>query len=361
MAMDETRVARIPRPDNEAERLAALAGYGLKDSGNDADFTLLAEVAAELCGAPYAFISLVDADRVWSKAHVGTPGPFDSPRDANFCAWTILQDKDLHIPDVKLDPRTAGMPSDPGVPAFRMYSGANLITSDGMRIGTLCVLDTKVRTLSAHQRNLLMRLARQVMALMELRQRDRELALALAAMQRLASEDGLTGLMNRRALLEALQREVERCKRRGSALSVVMMDLDHFKDVNDRHGHAMGDAVLRGVSTTLRSGIRAVDIAGRYGGEEMCLVLPDTDAAGAATVAESLRAAIAAQPYEDGQQSVNVTASFGVASFAKDGYDNVDKLLRAADEALYRAKTTGRNRVVSASVAAKPGGTQAAQ
>jgi diguanylate cyclase (GGDEF)-like protein len=345
--MEETRLARIPRPDNEAERLAALASYGLKDGGNEADFSLLAEVAAELCGAPYAFISLVDADRVWSKASVGTPA-FDTPRDANYCAWTILQDQDLHIPDIKLDPRTAAMPADPGVPAFRMYSGANLITSDGMRIGTICVLDTKARSLSAHQRSLLVRLARQVMALMELRQRDRELALALTAMQRLASEDGLTGLMNRRALLEALQREVERCKRLGSALSVVMIDLDHFKDVNDRHGHAMGDAVLRGVAGTLRSGIRAVDIAGRYGGEEMCLVLPDTDAAGAATVAETLRAAIAAQPYEDGQQSVNITASFGVSTFAKDGYDSVDKLLRAADAALYRAKTTGRNRVVAA-------------
>lgn len=345
--MEQTQLARIPRPDNEAERVAALASYGQLDTATDADFDLLAEVAAELCGAPYAFVSLVDADRVWSKARIGTDVQ-QMPRDANYCAWTILEDQDLHIPDLKLDARTALMPTTAGLPGFRMYSGANLITSDGMRIGTLCVLDTEARVLTPRQRHLLVRLARQVMALMELRQRDRELALAFTAMQRLASEDGLTGLMNRRALIEALHREVERSRRLGSALSVVMIDLDHFKDVNDRYGHAMGDAVLRGVSATLRSGIRAMDLAGRYGGEELCLVLPDTDAVGAATVAESLRAAIAAQPYEDAQQSVNVTASFGVAAFHKENRDSAELLLRAADAALYRAKTGGRNRVAAA-------------
>lgn len=342
--MAETPLAHIPRPADEADRVAALASYEQLDSAREADFNLLAEIAAELCGAPYAFISLVDADRVWHKAAVGAD-PIETPRNANYCAWTVLEDLDLHIPDLQQDPRTSGMPAIQGAPAFRMYSGANLITSDGMRIGTLCVLDTQVRSLTPRQQDLLRRLARQVMALMELRQRDRELALALTAMQRLASEDGLTGLMNRRALIEALQREVERCRRKASALSVVMIDLDHFKDVNDRHGHAMGDAVLRGVASTLRSGIRAVDIAGRYGGEELCLVLPDTDAAGAATVAETLRAAVAAQPYEDGGHSVSITASFGVATFDKEGRNSADLLLRAADEALYAAKTGGRNRV----------------
>ncbi|HSV54587.1 MAG TPA: sensor domain-containing diguanylate cyclase [Burkholderiaceae bacterium] len=347
MMLTETRPSPIPRPANEADRLAALAGYGLLDTAADADFDLLAEVAAELCGAPYAFVSLVDADRVWHKASFGAKVK-QVPRDDDYCSWTVLEDRLLHIPDLAQDARTRALSHTVGPPGFRMYSGANLITSDGYRVGALCVLDTKPRTLGAHQLELLVRLARQVVALMELRQRDRELALALSAMQRLASEDGLTGLMNRRALIEALQREVERSRRMGSDLSVVMIDLDHFKAINDRHGHAMGDAVLRGVGSTLRSGIRAVDIAGRYGGEELCLVLPETHAAGAVTVAESLRVAIAAQPYEDVLHSVNVTASFGVAAFSKDGRNSAEQLLRAADEALYRAKTGGRNRVVAA-------------
>lgn len=342
---DAAHGALIPRPANEADRLAALASYRILDTSAEDDFDLLTEVAAELCGAPYAFISLVDAERVWYKSQSGAKTG-QSARDQAPCSWSILDDEGLHIPDLRADERTAHLA--PVAAGLRMYSSANLVTSDGMRIGTLCVLDTKPRELSARQRRLLVRLAHQVMALLELRQRDRELALALAAMQRLASEDGLTGLMNRRALVDALQREVERCRRLGSALSVVMIDLDHFKDVNDRFGHAMGDAVLRGVAGTLRAGIRAVDIAGRYGGEELCLVLPDTSAEGAVTVAETLRAAIAAQPYEEGGQSVSVTASFGVAAFDKARHASAEQLLKSADGALYGAKTSGRNKVVRA-------------
>lgn len=340
---------RIPRPDNDSERVAALAGYNLLDSAEDEDFDLLAEVAAELCGAPFAFVSLVDADRVWHKAAAGAGReqlPGEEPRDESYCSWTVLQDGVLEIPDLRADPRTAQMAATLHPVGLRMYAGASLMTADGFRVGTLCVLDTRPRSLTARQQVLLVRLARQVVALMELRQRDRELGSALAAMQRLASEDGLTGLMNRRALIEALHREVERCRRYGSPLSVVMLDIDHFKDVNDRHGHAMGDAVLRGVAATVREGLRAVDLAGRYGGEEFCLVLPDTDAAGAQTVTEGLRAAIAARPYEDTERSVLVTASFGIAVFSKEHPLQPDELLRAADAALYIAKTSGRNRVV---------------
>lgn len=346
--MTDTTVSagRGVRPANEEERLAALAGYGLLDTAADEDFDLLAEVAAELCAAPVAFISLVDARRVWHKAAVGSTA-LQSPREDSYCSLTVQYPEGLHIPDLAQDPRTAAMALTRGEGGFRMYAGANLVTSDGHRVGTLCVLDTRVRQLTPHQLGLLGRLARQVMALMELRQRDRDLAQALAAMQRLASEDGLTGLMNRRALLEALQREVERTRRLGSTLAVVMLDIDHFKHVNDEHGHAMGDAVLRGVAARLRSGIRAVDLAGRYGGEELCLVLPDTDLAGATTVAESLRAAIAGEPYEDAGQRVQVTASFGVAANTGGRPLPVDELLRRADTALYEAKTAGRNRVAA--------------
>lgn len=335
----------VPRPANESDRLAALASYRILDTPADDAFDLLTEVAAELCGTPYAFISLVDADRVWYKSETGVKIG-ELPREQTPCAWSILEDEGLHIADLREDQRTAHLAPVAGPTGLRMYGGANLVTSDGLRIGTLCVLDTQPRQLTARQRRLLVRLAHQVMALLELRQRDRELALALAAMQRLASEDGLTGLMNRRALMDALQREVERSRRLGSPLSVVMIDLDHFKLVNDRFGHAMGDAVLRGVAGTLRAGIRAVDIAGRYGGEELCLVLPDTGAEGAVTLAETLRAAIAAQPYEEGAQSASVTASFGVAAFDKARHGSAEQLLKSADGALYGAKTSGRNKVM---------------
>ena len=226
-----------------------------------------------------------------------------------------------------------------------MYCGANLIGANGRRIGTLCVLDTQPRQLSSTQQHVLKRLARLVVALMELRLRDQALKSALGAMHKLASEDVLTGLMNRRALIEGLHLEVDRSQRFNSELSVLMIDLDHFKKINDQHGHAMGDTVLRGVGRSLRAGIRSIDFAGRYGGEELCVVLPGTNLLGAVKVAESLRRAIAAAQHKDGSFTINVTASIGVAATSHQSM-SADALLRCADASLYLAKQSGRNQVI---------------
>ncbi len=339
----------IPRPADEAARLATLRRYQVLDSGSEPEFDLLAELAAQACDAPYAFISLVDAERVWYKAGHGRP-PAERARDEDYCAWTVLEDELLHVPDLQRDPRTATMALTHQPPGYRMYCGANLVAADGRRLGALCVLDTRSRQLSDEQQQRLKRLARLVVALMELRLRDRELKHALGTLQQLASEDALTGLLNRRALMEALQREVQRSQRFKSDLAVLMIDLDHFKQVNDRHGHAMGDAVLRGVGRALRAGLRAIDIAGRYGGEELCVLLPGTDLAGALKAADSLRRAIAAAQYRDGAQLVRVTASIGVAATPQAPAD-AEALLRCADASLYLAKQAGRDQVMP-----RPGG-----
>lgn len=158
--------------------------------------------------------------------------------------------------------------------------------------------------------------------------------------------DGLTGLSNRRASEDALHRELQRAARFGDDLAFVLADLDNFKAVNDRHGHPVGDLVLREFAQRLRDTVREIDTAGRWGGEEFCLVLPGTDAAGGAHVAERARRALEETPIElpDGS-SLQVTASFGVAAFPE--YAGEDALLAAADAALYEAKRAGKNRVVT--------------
>jgi diguanylate cyclase (GGDEF)-like protein len=344
--MDSPIHSHIPRPDDEAQRLEALHRYGLLDSDADADFDLLTEVAAALCGTPYAFISLVDAERVWYKSSFGKRAK-QSKRDDDYCSWAVLEDEMLSIPDLAQDARTASISMTVGAPSYRMYNGANLITPDGMRIGTLCVLDTKPGVLAESSKQLLMRLARQVVALMELRRRDRELEAALAEMQRLATEDGLTGLLNRRAWLEKLEEEIERGRRFGTSLGLILFDLDHFKQINDNRGHAMGDAVLRGVGDLMRTRLRVIDSAGRYGGEEFCVLLPGSDMAGALTVAESLRAAIEAHRFELDGSAVSATASFGVISTGSTAMTS-GSLLKWVDAAMYEAKHAGRNRVQAA-------------
>jgi diguanylate cyclase (GGDEF)-like protein len=231
---------------------------------------------------------------------------------------------------------------------YGMYSGAVLVTPEGHKIGTLCVLDTKPKNLSEKQLSLLLGLSKQVVSLIELRKRTRELGIAMLDLHKIASEDVLTGLATRRALLDRLRVEVERSRRFPTHLTVVMLDLDHFKKINDSFDHAMGDAVLRNIGALIRSRVRNVDIAGRYGGEEFCLVLPGTDLNGGLTFAESLRAAIGEVLIEDAGRQVKVTASLGVSSAASGLAIAGEELIRAADTALYNAKNKGRNQVVAA-------------
>lgn len=160
--------------------------------------------------------------------------------------------------------------------------------------------------------------------------------------------DPLTGLFNRRYLEEALNHELSRCTRRVQPLSVLMLDVDHFKQFNDLHGHSGGDRVLAAIGELLLAQTRGEDICCRYGGEELTIILPEVDLATASAMAEKLRAGIdGLQVMADGVSLPKITASFGVATFPGHA-GNAAQLLRKADEALYRAKQAGRNQVVSA-------------
>jgi diguanylate cyclase (GGDEF)-like protein len=176
---------------------------------------------------------------------------------------------------------------------------------------------------------------------------EQELRRANERLERLASTDELTSVLNRRALEEALRRDLARADRDAKPLSVVLLDVDHFKAVNDTWGHQTGDAVLAMVGKTLKGSLRVSDVIGRYGGEEFLCILPATDSAGAAVVAERLRSALCEQAVPTPAGTVHVTASFGVATVAGRGCrDALAGMVSRADACLYRAKQGGRNRVV---------------
>jgi diguanylate cyclase (GGDEF)-like protein len=169
-----------------------------------------------------------------------------------------------------------------------------------------------------------------------LRQKNEEL-------ERLSVTDSLTGLDNRRRLMETLLNEVERSKRLEHGFSVMMMDVDNFKRYNDAHGHQAGDAVLRGVGDVLRQSTRETDCAARYGGEEFFVLLPETGIAEATEVAERIRSLLKERIFLGGR----VTLSVGIASFPDHG-ETPEDLIAAADAALYQAKREGRDRVLRA-------------
>jgi diguanylate cyclase (GGDEF)-like protein len=168
----------------------------------------------------------------------------------------------------------------------------------------------------------------------------------LAEVRTLAVTDPMTGALNRRGFYARAQQELARAARYGRPLSLVMVDADHFKRVNDTHGHDAGDRVLVAIVAACRRGMRATDAVARLGGEEFCLLLPETPSEGAVVLAGRMRAGIAALrfPVPDGE--FGVTASFGVAEHVQG--DTIEGLLRLADEALYRAKEEGRDRVIVA-------------
>jgi diguanylate cyclase (GGDEF)-like protein len=212
------------------------------------------------------------------------------------------------------------------------------ILTGGRLTGLLGVGGRSVQRMSAEDQALLEKMANQAHIVTENSR-------LVQRLKHLAGHDGLTELFNHRQTREQLQREFERVSRYAGSLSLLMIDIDHFKAVNDRHGHPAGDVVLREVARVVSEAVRAVDIVGRYGGEEFVAILPQTDVEEARLLAERLRKAVEALAVPVGSASVHVTISTGIASYPAPNVDTSDELIREADRALYRAKQDGRNRV----------------
>jgi diguanylate cyclase (GGDEF)-like protein len=184
-----------------------------------------------------------------------------------------------------------------------------------------------------------------VWTIVERKQADEQIRRLNSQLERLAMTDELTGLANRRSFFIQGNEEIKRARRYKTPLTLLMLDIDGFKNVNDTYGHETGDAVLQCIANTLQENCREVDVAGRLGGEEFGILLPNTKAADAATLAERLRQAIESQACSAQGIQMSVTASIGVAAYSEEAL-NLDALLRRADTAMYQAKRLGRNRVV---------------
>lgn len=198
--------------------------------------------------------------------------------------------------------------------------------------------DYLTKPFNAHELRVRIRAGRRILDLQE------ELLKAREALREQATHDGLTGLLNRTSILEKLDDELSRAARDGSSVSVLMVDLDRFKSVNDTQGHLAGDAVLREASSRLRSASRRYDSVGRYGGEEFLVVLPGCEKAAAELQAERLREAIGGTPFRADSRPLAMTCSIGLACSS---HCAPEDLIREADDALYQAKAGGRNRVVA--------------
>ncbi|MGO1003149.1 GGDEF domain-containing protein [Lysobacter sp. CA196] len=347
-------------PANEAARLAALRSYDILDTAPEKDFDDLVAIAAAICDVPTALVSLVDADRQWFKSRIGLAAS-ETPRELAFCAHAILEpNRTMVVPDTHNDARFADSPLVLDDPNIRFYAGAPLIAPGGEALGTLCVIDRQPRELNQHQYVALQALSTQTSRLLELRrvshalarqlqesdwyehrllQYQAELEASNADLTALTRTDPLTGLPNRRAFALALEQALAR-REAPASLHVAVLDIDHFKTINDIHGHPEGDRVLLAVAEALRLYAAAPGGVARYGGEEF-LMMFECGQAQAQLQCEYVREAVANLPV-----GLPLTISVGLATH-RVGEDTAATFARA-DQALYVAKRGGRNRVVVA-------------
>ncbi|MFC3225964.1 diguanylate cyclase [Marinibaculum pumilum] len=318
-------------PEDEEGRLSSLESFAILDTPQEPVFDRIVQLAQASMRMPIAAISLVDRHRQWFKAQRGL-GVTETPRDISFCTHAIRGRDPLLVSDARENPVFRTSPLVTGETGIRFYAGAPLRSSEGYTLGTLCVADTRPRRMTARQVGLLTGFASLVVHELELR--------------RHAARDPLTGALAKAGFMVLGGREFHRAVRYRRALSCLMLDIDHFKQVNDRHGHAAGDRVLAAVADAVADALRPADTLGRVGGEEFAVLLPETGTRGAVRVAERLRRQVGRLKVPAGEAAIAVTVSIGVATCGTADAD-FPGLLECADAALYDAKRGGRDRVVA--------------
>ena len=317
---------------NDDARVAALHRLGVLDAPPAADFEGLTRLASFVTGAPIGLLNLIDTDRQWPAAATGMTGT-QVPREESMCARIIDTDRPVHVADASTDPRFADTAFVDGrLAKVRMYASVPVHDHDGYAVGTLCVLDPVARELSSDQLSALRELAVQAEHLLELRRQHLKLLNVLAKVDHAASHDPLTGLVNRRVLIDRLELALSRAERTQAPPTLFFCDLDGFKAVNDEAGHQAGDDALVAVAKHISDIVRPHDTVARLGGDEFVVLCEDIADEGAYCIATRLR--------ERMDDRHGLSLSVGV-SVARPGA-TAAQVLGEADVAMFLDKTRRR-------------------
>ena len=309
-------------PHNEEERLNALRSLNVLDTPPEERFDRLTRLAKRMFDVPIALVSLVDENRQWFKSCVGVDAS-ETARDISFCGHAILSDEVLVIPDTFQDERFSDSPFVLDSPFCRFYAGCPLRYADGTMLGTLCIIDTKPRTLNDDDLAALRDLA-------ELTEHE------LMAVQ-LATQDELTKLSNRRGFIKLAQNSLDICIRHNICSSLVFLDLNKFKSINDIFGHAEGDKALNSFSEVLQKTMRKSDVIGRLGGDEFALFLTDTSNETAEQTIAKLRESLQTHNQES-SSGYEISFSEGIVDIDYEKDLNLEQLLSQADSLMYDKK-----------------------
>jgi len=333
-----------PIPENDSARVESLQRMLLSSLPNEEELDRVTRTAQRLFGAPIVLVTLVDRDRQWFKSCIGLTIR-ETPRAISFCGHAIAQDEPLIVEDALSDARFADNPLVLHKPKIRSYAGRPLRNSENFAIGTLCVLDRKPRRWTAEARQTLDDLghwAEAIFATTHLNHAQRTALAELELAKQDATMDPLLHVWNRCAIVDILHREAKRALRNHDPLSVLMVDVDHTESSDNSCAHPTGDEVLEVAARAMRTAIRPYDAVGRFEGDEFMVVLPESDRAVAAVVADRLRRKIEGLSSALDYTNLTCKVSTGTASIEKNGgSDAVDMLVASADKALHSAKHGG--------------------
>lgn len=323
------------KPADEATRIDTLRALKILDTSPEERFDRLTRLAKRLFGVPIALVSLVDEDRQWFKSSQGLDAS-ETPRDISFCGHAILGEDVFLVPDAALDERFHDNPLVIDDPNIRFYAGCPLSVPNGSKLGTLCLIDREPRKFSEDDMALLRDLAR--MAEQE-----------LAAVQ-LATMDELTLLSNRRGF-EALSRHaLGLVKRLQKPAALLYFDLDGFKQINDRFGHAEGDRALKAFARLLQGTFRESDVLGRLGGDEFAVLMTSVIRAELESAVHRIRDSVAKYNKEV-KRGYDIAFSVGMVAYDQARHADVPALMAEADALMYeqKKKTAAAEAATSAS------------
>ncbi|MCE2680218.1 MAG: sensor domain-containing diguanylate cyclase [Burkholderiales bacterium] len=333
-------------PENDDQRSLEIERLGLIYSPAEDRFDRITRLAKTHFGVPIVLISMVYKDVQWFKSAQGLH-TCETSRSVSFCGHAILQDGPLIVENPLEDDRFKDNPLVLGQPKVRFYAGIPLRSPSGFMLGTLCLIDHKSRRFDESNIEEL----RDFAALVEaeffyrlLSDEQNTLIKENEDLKRKAMLDGLSGMWNKRAIEELLTREVSLSYREQRPLSVLVLDIDHFKQINDTYGHPAGDETLKQVAQRMKAMLRVSDVVGRLGGDEFLVLLPNANEADGKLVADRLLKRISDSPVTSGEYRIQVTLSIGVTTCTvKGGVMSAQQILERADRSLYEAKNRGRN------------------
>ena len=309
-------------PIDEVARLNALRSLNILDSPSEERFDRLTRLTKRIFGVPIALVSLIDEDRQWFKSSVGL-NVNETPRDISFCGHAIHGDDVFIIPDATKDQRFADNPLVLNEPNIRFYAGYPLKSLDGSKLGTLCILDREPRSLSEEDLQTFKDLASIVES-------------EFSAIE-LATIDELTGITNRRGFMMLAQHSLSLCARQGIPASLVYFDLNKFKQVNDKFGHAEGDRALTVIANQMKYNFRDSDLYARLGGDEFSVLLVNAQKMLAENVVTKFLQSL--EKYnKDANRGYDISASYGIVEFDHGNHQTVEALLAEADSMMYKHK-----------------------